>query len=55
MDMKAIILIIVLLLIGWGIWYFVGKDDLTPDTSAAPVEEVQGSTDVNLEDFQDKG
>ncbi len=56
--MKAIIWIIVLALIAWGIWWFVKKDDATPlganDSNAA---EVQGAADANVDlgEFDSKG
>lgn len=57
--MKALIWIIVLLLIGWATWYFLGNR--TPDggdeTASTPIEEVQAETsaDVDLGPFEDKG
>ncbi len=55
--MKALIWIIILILIGWGIWYFVKDRESTGGTSAAPIEQVEasGNADINLDDFQSKG
>lgn len=60
--MKAIIWIIILLLIGWGLWYFMKDNDVIEGT---PSTEVQGvnftpddsatSTDDNSGDYTDKG
>jgi hypothetical protein len=63
--MKVIIWIIVLALIGWGIWWFVGNDDLPAADNGA---NAAGALDLNLNadvdsgastddpaDFEDKG
>ena len=58
--MKAIITIIVLLLIGWGIWYATRGEDV--DNQAANVGgalnaevEQDGGEDIDLGEFEDKG
>lgn len=56
--MKAIIWIIVLLLLGWGVWWYVQKDDLTDTTTVTPATgEVQGASDTSTidENFDSKG
>lgn len=54
--MKALITIIVLLLIGFGIWWFVREPEpVATDDSPSGVVEVQGESDIDLGEFQDKG
>jgi hypothetical protein len=55
MDMKAIIWIIIVLLLGWGLWYFLRDDVGTDTTTGAPIEQVQANDDINLGDFDVKG
>ncbi|MEK7135199.1 MAG: hypothetical protein AAB780_00640 [Patescibacteria group bacterium] len=52
--MKTLILIIVLLLIGFGAWWFMRDPEVavTEDNSA---EVVEVEAEVNLDEFQDKG
>lgn len=58
--MKAIITIIVLALVAWGVWWFVTRDD-TATPVGTNTSEVQGAVDVNadagidLSDFESKG
>lgn len=56
--MKAIIWIIVLLLIGWGIWWWVGRDNVetTTTTETPNTAQVQGASDsLDISEFGDKG
>jgi hypothetical protein len=65
--MKAIIWIIVLALVAWGIWWFVGNDDVvenadTGANAAGAIDLNLGGDadasvdgDVDLNEFEDKG
>ncbi len=54
--MKAIIWIIILLLVGFGLWWFMGEPDVVPTAdSASGVVEVQAEEEIDLGEFQDKG
>ncbi len=57
--MKAIIIIIILALVAWGIWWFVrepAETDLgTNNPPAGTVLDVETDTEVDLSEFQDKG
>jgi len=58
--MKAIITIIVLLLISWGVWYFTRGEDIDNQAANAggalnaEVEQDSGE-DIDLGEFEDKG
>jgi hypothetical protein len=56
--MKAIIWIIVVALLAWGVWWFVSDDDVVVNNDTAG--EVNGDTDtfdadVDLGEFDSKG
>lgn len=62
--MKALIWIIVLIVIGWGIWWATHRGD-SLNNAATPVgaidnygndaDQASSSTEPNLDEFQDKG
>jgi hypothetical protein len=56
--MKAIICIIIVALLAWGVWWFVSDDEVVVDNNAAG--EVNGDADtfdvdVDLGEFDSKG
>lgn len=59
MSMKAIITILILALVGWGIWQLVDGPDEIDVEANGPAGEVQGAQnqndEIDLGDFQDKG
>ena len=60
--MKTIITIIILLLIGWGVWYFTKGEDIDNQGAAAgnalnasAQESTNAEADIDLGEFEDKG
>jgi hypothetical protein len=55
--MKAIIWIIILALVAWGIWWFANRDEVgIPATAGETAGEVDGASDyLNASDSDDSG